>query len=187
MTDKQKPAFVIPPRPACIYQPPRPQPPQAADGAAPQGRQQPSASADGAALQGLPARVPEAGARKCSRPFNHFRSVTDEQSFAEPLPKGCKPALVPWLMRSAAFVPVSFAAKDWNVTSRRIRALLTAGRLAGRVQENGYWEVQFPYSFTFGTRGPSLKRQHRPEKPPSKPGTVVGINSKTTLQEVGKS
>jgi len=64
----------------------------------------------------------------------------------------------------AYFVPVSFVAKDWNVTPRRIRALLAAGRLAGQVQVNGYWEVRYPYLFAFGTRGPSLKRQERPPK-----------------------
>lgn len=61
----------------------------------------------------------------------------------------------------AYFVPVSFVAKDWQVTSRRIRALLAAGRLAGRVQVNGYWEVRYPYMFAMGTRGPGLKRQQR--------------------------
>lgn len=61
-------------------------------------------------------------------------------------------------------VPVSLAAKDWKVTPRRIRALLSEGRLVGRLQENGYWEVRFPYSFTFGTRGPSLKRSQQSEK-----------------------
>ena len=99
-----------------------------------------------------------------SRPFSYGRSVTDEKSSSEPLPKGSRPASASWLLRSSAYVPVSFVAKDWNVTARRIRALLTAGRLAGRVQDNGYWEVQFPYSFIFGTRGPSLKRQKKPEQ-----------------------
>lgn len=62
------------------------------------------------------------------------------------------------------FVPVSFAAKDWNVTSRRIRALLAAQRLEGRRQENGYWEVAYPYRFIMGTRGPVLKRQQKPKR-----------------------
>ena len=70
----------------------------------------------------------------------------------------------------AYFVPVSFVAKDWNVTPRRIRALLSAGRLDGRLQVNGYWEVRYPYLFAFGTRGPSLKRQQKPPKRP-KPTT----------------
>ena len=40
-----------------------------------------------------------------------------------------------------SYVPVSFVAKDWNVTPRRIRALLAAQRLQGRREANGYWEV----------------------------------------------
>lgn len=63
-----------------------------------------------------------------------------------------------------SWLPVSLVAKDWRVSPRRIRALLAAGRLAGQVQANGYWEVRYPYSFTFGTRGPGLKRQLKPER-----------------------
>ncbi|MDP2759870.1 MAG: hypothetical protein Q8O64_05610 [Sideroxyarcus sp.] len=99
------------------------------------------------------------------KPFPEFRAVVDEQSEYTQPPKGAK---LVWASGSAGghFVPVSFVAKDWNVTARRIRALLAAGRLAGRVQENGYWEVRFPYLLTFGTRGPVLKRQQRqPDKP----------------------
>jgi len=59
------------------------------------------------------------------------------------------------------FVPVAFAAKDWNVIPRRIRALLSAGRLAGRKEENGYWGVLYPYAVTLGRRGPVLKRQKK--------------------------
>lgn len=62
------------------------------------------------------------------------------------------------------FVPVSFAAKDWNVTPRRIRSLLTATRLEGRRQVNGYWEVAYPYRFIIGTRGPALKRSQTPKR-----------------------
>lgn len=65
-----------------------------------------------------------------------------------------------WLYR---FVPVSTAAKDWKVSTRRIRALLTEGRLQGVRRDNGYWEVAFPYNFTFGQRGPALKRSQKPE------------------------
>ena len=67
---------------------------------------------------------------------------------------------------SAYFVPVSFVARDWKVTPRRIRTLLHEGRLQGRVMENGYWEVQYPYLYTFGTRGPALKRSQKPEARP---------------------
>lgn len=62
------------------------------------------------------------------------------------------------------FVPVLFVANDWKVTTRRIRALLASKRLVGQLQANGYWEVRYPYIFTIGTRGPSLKRQQKPEK-----------------------
>ncbi len=64
----------------------------------------------------------------------------------------------------ANFVPVSFVAKDWKVSPRRIRALLAAGRLWGQMQPNGYWDVRYPYIFTMGTRGPDLKRHQKPEK-----------------------
>lgn len=64
----------------------------------------------------------------------------------------------------ANFVPVSFVARDWNVSTRRIRTLLAAQRLIGQLQPNGYWEVRYPYIFTMGTRGPELKRTQKPEK-----------------------
>ena len=66
--------------------------------------------------------------------------------------------------RVAHYVPVSFVAKDWKVSSRRIRVLLTSFRLEGLRRENGYWEVAYPYRFTFGLRGPALKRQQKPER-----------------------
>jgi hypothetical protein len=100
------------------------------------------------------------------------------------IPEGAKPGLVSGGV--GYFVPVSFVAKDWSVTARRIRVLLTAGRLEGRLQDNGYWEVRFPYQFTMGTRGPGLKKQQRPSDRPRKSGTDGGTNRKTTLQEVGK-
>ena len=89
--------------------------------------------------------------------------VFDEKSDTGKLPKCAerKPAMR--YSNYAHFVPVSFVAKDWKVTTRRIRALLAAGRLTGQLQPNGYWEVRYPYIFTMGTRGPSLKRQQKPE------------------------
>lgn len=62
-------------------------------------------------------------------------------------------------------VPVSFVAKDWGVSTRRIRALLSCGRLEGCRRENGYWEVFHPYTVTHGLRGPALKRKNKPAKP----------------------
>jgi hypothetical protein len=79
-----------------------------------------------------------------------------------------------------SFVPVATAARDWNVSSRRIRALLASRRLQGIRRTNGYWEVAYPYNFTFGRRGPALKRSQKPER-------STASNQKTTLQESGKS
>jgi len=102
------------------------------------------------------------------KPFNVCQSVVDEKSFIEDAPKNSNLVLAQG-MYGGRYVQVSFVAKDWNVTARRIRALLAAGRLLGRQLENGYWEVRFPYSFTFGTRGPSLKRQQKPVRQRKKP------------------
>lgn len=66
-----------------------------------------------------------------------------------------------------SFVPVSMAARDWQVTPRRIRFLLADGRLQGRRLENGYWEVSYPYQFTFGSRGACLKRFRQQERRPA--------------------
>ena len=100
--------------------------------------------------------------------FDIWHSTDDLKSSMEAPPKGARLVLAPGIA-GGLFVPVSHVAKDWQVTPRRIRALLQEGRLLGRLQPNGYWEVRFPYSFTFGTRGPCLKRQQRPKR--SKPET----------------
>ena len=104
------------------------------------------------------------------KPFNIFKAVADHESHDNPKLKQQRTQVDPdtglLTVNPAAgrYVPVSFVAKDWNVTPRRIRALLLDGRLQGRQDVNGYWEVAYPYQFTFGTRGPSLKRQQRPSK-----------------------
>ncbi|MDD2721675.1 MAG: hypothetical protein PHH47_10250 [Gallionella sp.] len=100
--------------------------------------------------------------------FDYSHSVLDEKSSVQRPPKVANLCIT-----GGRFVPVSFVARDWGVTPRRIRALLADGRLLGRVLDNGFWEVKFPYSFTFGTRGPSLKRQQRREKRPKKPELKV--------------
>ncbi len=63
-----------------------------------------------------------------------------------------------------SYLPVSMVAKDWAVSPRRVRALLLAGRLAGRQLENGFWEVLYPYTITEGRRGPQMRRK-APKKP----------------------
>lgn len=124
-----------------------------------------SASADARSAAGIPPSNGIAASikkRKTKRPFNRF--VVDEKTeFAEP-PKCADRKPAARFGPFANFVPVSFVAKDWQVSSRRVRALLSAGRLFGQMQPNGYWEVRYPYIFTMGTRGPSLKRQQKPEK-----------------------
>lgn len=63
-----------------------------------------------------------------------------------------------------SYVPVSFVANDWKVSARRVRFLLSEGRLDGRRNESGYWEVAYPYRVTEGTRGPASRRHKRTER-----------------------
>lgn len=108
--------------------------------------------------------------------FNPFRSVDDSESQMQPAPQGAS-LVIAGGMHGGYYVPVSFVAKDWSVTPRRIRALLASGRLLGRLLDNGYWEVKHPYQFTFGTRGPSLKRQQRPPKRPKPTGENTEVKA----------
>lgn len=66
--------------------------------------------------------------------------------------------------RAETWLPPSLVARQWNVSSRRVRALLASGRLKGRQNENGYWEVCFPYTITEGRRGPPLRRRETKNK-----------------------
>jgi hypothetical protein len=91
--------------------------------------------------------------------------VVDERSSKSKLPACAK--LVPNAGGSGysqIYVPLAFVAKDWGVSTRRIRFLLAAGRLDGRKLDNGYWEVRYPYMYSFGVRGRDLKRRSRPER-----------------------
>lgn len=77
-------------------------------------------------------------------------------------PSGAKPATESGVLGwGPSVVPVSSVARDWGISARRVRVMLEEGRLKGRQRENGYWEVFFPYSYIFGTRGPTLKRQKK--------------------------
>jgi len=89
--------------------------------------------------------------------------VADAAAAAQPLP-ACATSGEFQGMRFVRYVPVAFAARDWKVSARRIRALLAASRLEGIRRENGYWEVVYPYRYQFGTRGPALKRAQKPER-----------------------
>lgn len=83
-------------------------------------------------------------------------------------PEGAKPAVEGAILGFCrSVVPVAVVAHEWGISARRVRMMLVEGRLAGRQLENGYWEVFYPYSYVFGTRGPQIKRQR--ELPPPKP------------------
>ncbi len=107
--------------------------------------------------------------------FDVVHSAQDMQSEGVAPPPGARLVVAPG-MYGGRYVPVSFVAKDWGVSSRRIRYLLIEGRLLGLQRDNGYWEVHYPYAFTFGTRGPGLKRQKRPSK--VRPNNVVKLERK---------
>lgn len=81
-----------------------------------------------------------------------------------------------------SFLPVSLVAKDWQVSPRRVRTLLAAGRLAGRQGSNGVWEVCFPYIVSEGSRGPASRRHTVRKAAP-----MQEQKQNPTLQEVGKS
>lgn len=73
------------------------------------------------------------------------------------------------VLTSQFVVPVSSVAREWGISSRRVRKMLEEGRLMGRQLENGYWEVFYPYQYILGTRGPALTRQRNlPESEYSK-------------------
>jgi hypothetical protein len=119
-----------------------------------------------------------------------------QEKIHQPMRASAKPKRGDWLERSVdersllvpgSYVPVSFVAKDWNVTPRRIRSLLAAERLTGRQGANGYWEVAYPYRFIIGTRGPVLKRQQKPKRGRPKLEERAELLQKITLQEIGKS
>lgn len=87
--------------------------------------------------------APAAGAKPRSKRGNHFtRQVREDQPVKLPI---CATTDSPaGVLNPSHYVPVSFVAKDWNVTPRRIRSLLAAKRLQGRAGANGYWEVAYP-------------------------------------------
>ena len=99
--------------------------------------------------------------KKPKRGNSHARTIQEDGSGKLP---GCSIAQNSMVLITRHFVPVSFVAKDWHVTPRRIRLLLAEQRLDGRRGDNGYWEVAYPYRFVIGTRGPALKRSQPPKR-----------------------
>lgn len=73
-----------------------------------------------------------------------------------------------WPMHGRSVVPVSSVARDWGISSRRVRAMLAEGRLEGRQLASGYWEVFYPYRYVIGTRGPATTRQKNTPPRPKK-------------------
>lgn len=57
-------------------------------------------------------------------------------------------------------VTVEAAADYFSVSTRRIRKLLSDGRLAG-VKNGKAWKVTYPYQYIIGTRGPHLLLQQK--------------------------
>lgn len=106
---------------------------------------------------------PPAKAAKTPRP----KRLTNQSSRRPP--PGAKPEYEGFAGFGRSVLPVSAAAKDWGVSTRRIRTMLSTGRLNGRRHENGYWEVYYPYRYTFGTRGPVVRLQQRQPVKPKKP------------------
>ena len=152
MSANEKPAFVMPPRPACIG---------------------PTAKPTGEAS---PAPAVRAAVRSADRQAGAlFAPASGAPAPGDGGPE--KWAYVGGAVRR--LVPVSFAAKDWGVTSRRIRALLAAGRLEGCRRDNGYLGGLPPVQ--------GRARLARPRVAASKKaGTECGMISNNPLQEYGK-
>jgi len=107
-------------------------------------------------------RFPDAGA--CASAGAAKGKRLPNQSMSTP-PEGAKPLMPGYpLGFGRSVVPVSAVAREWGISPRRVRVMLVEGRLAGRVLENGYWEVFYPYQYVFGTRGPAMKRQQKQER-----------------------
>jgi hypothetical protein len=47
-------------------------------------------------------------------------------------------------------------AKRLSISERRVRQLLTSGRMLGHKLENGRWLVNWPLHITSGKRGPDM-------------------------------
>jgi len=53
-------------------------------------------------------------------------------------------------------VKPSQVAKRLSISERRVRQLLTSGRMSGKRLENGRWLVDWPLQITPGERGPDM-------------------------------
>jgi len=53
-------------------------------------------------------------------------------------------------------VSVAYLAKHLGVSVQRVRVMLAQGRIVGRKAACGRWEIDFPPTIQFGSRGPKL-------------------------------
>lgn len=107
------------------------------------------------------AHTATAGAAKGKHKRLPQQSTNDQPDGARPAEGGLP---LGW---GRSVISVSSVARDWGISSRRVRVMLQEGRLEGRQLENGYWEVYFPYRYVLGTRGPQLQRNRNlPKKSP---------------------
>jgi len=54
-------------------------------------------------------------------------------------------------------VKPSQVAKRLGISERRVRKLLSSGRMSGVKQKNGRWLVDWPLQITSGKRGPDME------------------------------
>lgn len=112
----------------------------------------------------------DAGDAACRAPAptqpqrDKFKRLRGNSASMPPAGASPVPGTIPGLGRS--LVPVSAVARHWGISPRRVRQMLEQGRLEGQQQENGYWQVLYPYRYQFGTRGPRIKQQR--DLPPVK-------------------
>lgn len=54
------------------------------------------------------------------------------------------------------YATVPQVAKRLKISDRRVRQLLTAGRMRGYKQPNGFWLISWPLQISSGNRGPDM-------------------------------
>lgn len=59
-------------------------------------------------------------------------------------------------MGNSALISVAEAARRLAISERRVRGLLLQGRLKGKKNDVGHWQVEVPFTVQMGRRGPAL-------------------------------
>lgn len=65
----------------------------------------------------------------------------------------------------SVYISTVEAAKRLSVSDRRVRFLLSAGRLKGQKDCGGRWQVELPFTVQMGSRGPALFTGMERKKP----------------------